>query len=173
MRKYFVGSSILVFGFLMLVVMGLTGSQAKLPQPAVKVLSIPAPAFEMPDESTGYVNYGRLYLTKAAAYIRAPLVLPNGTKITKVELVCKDASASASMRLWVHVVSNDGSTSVPICLAESTGTGTGYRTFSTTTINPNVIDNAKNFYMLNVRIPTKGQATFELCGAKIYYTGTW
>jgi len=173
MKKYFVGSCILIFGFLMLVVMGLTGSQAKLPHPAVKVLSIPSPAFEMPREDVKYTNYGRIFLEATAEYIRAPLILPNGTKITKVELVCKDASASASMRLWIHATNNDGSKSSPICEVASTGTGIGYRTFSTTAINPSVIDNSVYFYVLNVRISEKGQAVFEFCGAKVYYEGSW
>jgi hypothetical protein len=93
---------VLVCGLLL--ILGSTGSQAKTVPPAVKVLSIPAPAFEMPNDSLGYINNGRVWLTEKGDYIRAPLILPNGSVITKVELVGKDAHAAsarcAAQRRW-------------------------------------------------------------------------
>jgi hypothetical protein len=173
MKRFFMGSGVFLLGFLLLVGMGFMWSQAKPVPPAVKVLSIPAPAFEMPREDVQYTNNGRVFLEKTAEYIRAPLVVPNGTVITKVELICKDAHATKAMKLWIHAYSNDGSKTFTMCLVESVGSAIGWRTFTTTAIKPSIIDNENNFYFLNLYIPEKGQAVFEFCGVKVYYTGTW
>jgi hypothetical protein len=173
MKRIMMGVVVFFCGSLLVLVLGFTGSQAKTVPPAVKVLSISAPAFEMPNESLGYINNGRIWLTKKGEYVRAPLILPNGSKITKVELVGKDAHASKDLILYVHAYNNTCTKSAPIAWVHSSGSDAAVRTFATTAISPATIDNLNNFYFLNLLIPEKGDSFFIVSGAKIYYTGTW
>ena len=174
MKKYLIISAGILVCFCMLVFFGISGSNAQEDalSAAPKVLSIPGPAFEMPTSNTQYENWGVLHLIKGYGYVRAPLVLPNATKITKVGLICKDNSSSLNIRMWIHVFSNDLKKSFTIAYVESQGAENTFRTFTTATINPNVVDNLKYFYFLNVSLPGSG-SDYELAGAKVWYTGTW
>jgi len=139
----------------------------------IKVLSIPAPAFELPNELASYENNGVLSLNVEPQYIRAPLILPNGTRINKVQLVCKDNNADGSIRLWLHVFSNDLSESFTLGVAESEGVEDTYRVFSTTAITPNKINNVDYNYFLNLRLPGAKEEGYEFVAAKIWYKGKW
>jgi hypothetical protein len=147
---------------------GKTGETA-----AVKVLSIPSPAFEMPGEMLAYTNNGRLWLNSGPAYVRAPLILPHKTRIKKVQLVCKDNNSSGDIRLWLHVLSNDLSESFTMCLVESNDAVNGYRIFTTTDIKPNKINNIKYNYFLNLRLLGSSEDGYEFVSAKIWYKGSW
>jgi len=137
----------------------------------VKVLAISAVAFEMPDNNTKYTNNGTLTITDTySKYVRAPLILPNGTRITRVELICKDNSASSNVKLWLHVISNDNLTSFTLCSIESSGQSNNFRTFTTTTINPKKIDNMNYNYFLNLLLHPNNES---LLAVKIYYKGKW
>jgi hypothetical protein len=140
---------------------------------AIKVLSIPAPAFEMPGEMVAYTNNGRLWLNSGAAYVRAPLILPNKTRIKKVQLVCKDNNPTGDLRLWLHVLSNDLSESFTMCLVESEDAAEGYRIFTTTDIKPNKIDNVKYNYFLNLRLLGSDEDGYAFIAAKVWYKGSW
>ena len=174
MKKFIIASGLILFGFCLLVFLGISTSKAAQKDGgAVKVLSIPSPAFEMPKESLKYVNNGTVYLTEGSEYIRAPLILPNKTKILKVELMCLDNNATKNVRLWIHVINNDNSISTTICNVESTGTGSTYRTFTTTAITPNRLDNTSNFYLINLHLPGTDADNIRLLGVKIWYKGKW
>jgi len=140
---------------------------------AVKVLSIPAPAFEMPGEMVAYTNNGRLWLNSGAGYVRAPLILPHKTRIKKVQLVCKDNNSSGNIRLWLHVFSNNLSESFTLCLVQSEDAADEYRVFTTTDINPNKIDNVKYNYFLNLHLPGSNEDGYEFISVKIWYKGIW
>lgn len=140
---------------------------------AVKVLSIPAPAFEMPGEMVAYTNNGRLWLNSGAEYVRAPLILPHKTRIKKVQLVCKDNNPTGELRLWLHVLSNDLSESFTMCLVESKDAEEGYRVFTTTDIKPNKIDNVNYNYFLNLRLLGSSDDGYEFVSVKIWYKGSW
>lgn len=140
---------------------------------AVKVLSIPAPAFEMPGEMVAYTNNGRLWLNSGAEYVRAPLILPHKTRIKKVQLVCKDNNPIGDLRLWLHVLSNDLSESFTMCLVESEDAAEGFRVFTTTDIKPNKIDNVKYNYFLNLRLLGSDEDGYAFIAAKIWYKGSW
>jgi len=151
--------------------MGFSGNAGETA--AVKVLSIPAPAFEMPEEMVAYTNNGRLWLNSGPAYVRAPLILPHKTRIKKVQLVCKDNNSSGDIRLWLHVFSNDLSESFTMCLVESKNAVDGYRVFTTTDIKPNKINNIKYNYFLNLRLLGSSDDGYEFVSAKIWYKGSW
>ncbi len=140
---------------------------------AQKVLSIPAPAFEMPNELASYDNNGVLSLNMEPQYIRAPLILPNGTRIKKLQIVCKDNNTEGSIRMWLHVLSNDLSESFTLGVAESEGAEDTYRVFSTTNITPNKINNVNYNYFLNLRLPGTKADGYEFVAAKVWYKGKW
>jgi len=173
MKKFLIILGVVLFGFCLLVFLGISTSKAQIYDTAVtKVLSIPSPAFEMPTELITYKNDGVLSLTDEAKYVRAPLILPNKTRIQKVQICCKDNNASGNIRMWIHVLSNDKSESFTLCYVESTGQSNTFRTFTTTTISPNKINNVNYNYFLNLHMGTKTDGC-EFLAAKIWYKGRW
>ena len=138
MRHIFVKQGFSVLVITMMAVMGAPRSETRETRhPAVKVLCIPAPAFEMQTNDVKYTNTGVLSLNDGWGYVRAPLILPNNTKIKKVEMVCKD-NGSLNLRMWIHTISNDLSQNFTLCEVDSSGASSTYETFSTTVISPNV-----------------------------------
>jgi len=172
MRRVFYAFGTLLFALVLFVFLGISNSDAQKYDTALpKIRSIPAPAFEMPDELASYTNNGVLFLNADAEYVRAPLVLPHKARLQKVEMVCKDNNAAGSIRMWLHVYSNDLSESFTLCLVESTGASDTYRTFSTTTISPNKIFNDNYNYFLNLRLPGTKADGYEFVAAKIHFKG--
>ena len=139
----------------------------------IKVLSIPAPAFEMPGEQVTYGNNGSLWLNEKAEYVRAPLILPHKTRIKKIQLICKDNHVENNVRMWVHVLSNDMSESFTLCLVRSDSASDDFRIFTTTDISPNKIDNVKYNYFLNLHIPGTKEDGLVFLAAKVWYKGSW
>lgn len=174
MKKICSFSVVVLFMFFLLALIQRPGLAGKAGEAtAVKVLSISAPAFEMPGEMVAYTNNGRLWLNSEAAYVRAPLILPHKTRITKVQLVCKDNNTTGNIRMWLHVFSNDLSESFTMCLVQSEDAADGFRVFTTTDIKPNKIDNIKYNYFLNLRLLGSSEDGYEFVSAKIWYKGSW
>ncbi len=164
----------LIFAFMFFSALGtLSLTEETMEIASVKVLSIPAPAFELPNELASYNNNGVLSLNVEPQYIRAPLILPNGTRLKKIQLVCKDNNTEGSIRMWLHVLSNDLSESFTLCVVESEGAEDTYRVFSTTDITPNKINNVNYNYFLNLRLPGTQTEGYEFVAAKVWYKGKW
>jgi hypothetical protein len=172
MKKLFSYFCLTFFGLFLLAFLSNTGTTKEPADTATKVLSIPGPAFEMPKETQKYTNNGVVNLITSGEYVRAPLTLPNKTRLKRLSLVCKDNSSSLSVTMWIHVFSHDLTESFTLCSVSSKGAQNTFRTFSTTNISPNKIDNTKYFYFLNVSLGTKVQG-HELAGATLHYQGKW
>lgn len=154
---------------------GVSATQDVLPAKVTKVINIPACAFLPPDIDTDYYADGaRFYIRGGGAkYIRAPLILPNGAKITKVVLVCKDDDPQGDVRLWVHRVSNDQTESQAIGNVASSGASEEWRTFETTSFEDDTVDNINYCTFINVRLLESPDQLLVLGHVKVYYKGKW
>ncbi len=147
------------------------------PDPAarVKVINVPACAFQVKDKKVDFFSDGaRLYLQKGPGeYIRAPLFLPHKVKILKMELVCIDDNEQGSIRVWLHRVNNDGSVSGSVGRIESVGASPEWRIFGDSVIDERVLDNVGNCYFINLRLPGTQEEGYVFGHLKVYYKGKW
>lgn len=139
---------------------------------ATKIMTVPACSFMPSNKDVDYAMDGtRLYLQSGTPkYIRAPLYLPNKAKLIKMVLVCKDDDAK-DITVWLHRVSNDGTDSKAIAVAQSSGTGTNYRTFETASFSELKIDNENYCYFINLYLHYVAGEKLVLSHVKVYYKG--
>lgn len=144
------------------------GAQAK-PKKA-KVMNVPAASFVMETNTVGYFNSGgTLYITSGGPqYLRAPISLPSGVKVTKIVLVCRDNDAVWDIRCWLHRMSNDFTTNGPIAEVASSSASASWRSFTASTSL--TLDTANYLYILNIRMNEAADGSSALSHVKIYYT---
>lgn len=144
------------------------------PTAKVKVVNVPACDFMVPNNDVGFHCLGhQLFITDGGGqYVRAPLVMPNNSKITKLVLVCKDNDASTDITCWLHRSSNNFSVNAAVASVKSSGASTAWKTFSAN-VSGVTLDNAQYLYVLNVYLPESVDLTTGISHVKVYYSGKW
>ncbi len=126
-------------------------SQEAHPAAANSCLSIPACSFQLSEPSDFWL-YHHLHNEQGSNTWWAPVNLPGGSKIKKIILICKDENASKDITLKMFF-RNRTPSSVQIAALSSSGSVSGWQTFSTTAISPRTVNNFKNCYYISVFLP--------------------
>ncbi len=142
------------------------------PPRKTKIICIPAAAFQPELSYKDYYNDGsRLYSTGGYGSFVAPLILPHGSKIRKIVLVCEDSSDLDEITLALCRESGEPVYGSYVCRVQSEGADYNERSFEATLSPTYLIDNINNQYYLRVEIYEHISHCFK--HAKVYYRGSW
>jgi len=142
------------------------------PPRKTKIICIPAAAFQPELSYKDYYNDGsRLYSTGGYGSFVAPLILPHGSKIRKIVLVCEDSSDLDEITLALCREYGEPVYGSYVCRVQSEGADYNERSFEATLSPAYVVDNVNNQYYLRVGVDEHISHCFK--HAKVYYRGSW
>ena len=142
------------------------------PPKNLKVMCIPAAAFQPEHSNKDYHNDGsRLYSASGHGSFVAPLILPHRSKIRRIVLVCEDSSDSDEITLALCREYGEPVFGSYVCQVQSEGADYNERSFEAILSPTYVVDNINNQYYLRVEIDEHISHCFK--HVKVYYRGSW
>jgi len=133
-------------------------------------ITIPAAAFTPELASYTYTNSGNILYaaTGGGSIFVAPVFLPHGATVTRLDFYYKDNSAN-DLTLYLNVTARtDSGTSM--ASITSSGQSSQYTSSSTTTINVSTVDNLSYNYYLSLSFPGNDSSNLIYSGALIRYS---
>jgi hypothetical protein len=170
MKRYF-----LALGVLCLLLSEAALTQDPSPAAKVKVITIPACAFQFMFNDIDYSQMGNLLCMNSGFTPRdafAPITLPNKTVVLKMEMVCLDNSTTKNIPLSLVRVSNV-QYSQTIGTIYSLDASSSWRTFVNSSFTDKVIDNVNYCYYLKLTFQGLWTDGIAFGHVKIYYRGKW
>jgi len=133
-------------------------------------ISYPSPAFSPRYDWQQYINGERLVSNAGSQYWHAPIILPPGTTIERLRLICLDNNPSGN--IWLSIIRvNDEARWGTVCSVASSGARIGWRTF-TRTVRPRqtsaIIDNKNYSYYFTLFLPGTNADQYRFTQAKLY-----
>ena len=133
-------------------------------------ITVSSAAFTPREETYNYTNWGlELYdqTAGASAYV-APVQLPHGATVTRVDCYYKDNTAN-NLTLYLAVTARKGS-ATSMAAITTTGSSSQYTSASDTTINVATVDNTSYSYFLDLSFPGNDGSSLVFSGADIHYS---
>ena len=141
------------------------------PPKKANVICIPAAAFQPEHSNKDFTNDGgRLSSQSAYGSFVAPLILPHGSRIRKVVLVCEDSSEADDITLALCRESGEPVFGFYVCRVQSDGADYNQRSFEASLDPVHVVDNINNQYYLKVELREHAR---YFKNVKVYYRGSW
>ncbi len=130
-----------------------TVSQDAQPSQSEYWMDIPASAFVSYEDGYDFIRHRMLFSKSGVQSYYAPVILPHGTIIKKILLVCKDGSDSLDVSLYLSRAKQDNTSNLIIQVKSTGSDANNFRTFHKMLTVKKYVNTWKYSYFLLVHLP--------------------